>query len=336
MAAEKSGEVTSTETAIKDTEKESGKTEAESGNTEKDGEDAENAEIPTQKPTESVSKEDTPKETPKKATFGGTLFPLSFKTTPSSDKPKAAGASHVFGATSSFGSSLMDKLKAKPSVFDALPSQSAALTGSSDVTPVASAQPSFGSSFGSNSTFGNAFQESLKKKSFLDDDGNKCAPETPKKDDSVAPQQYKQVDLAKKDIKTGEEDEESQFSCTAKIFELNFAKISEGWKERGVGPLHLNQSKTDRSQLRLVMRSQGLLRVVLNMKIAPNTALFKGLEASLSPGKFLRLNSVSEGKPVQYLLKFGSENTRNDLYDTVERLKGEIRDGKPAEASKEA
>lgn len=274
-------------------------------------------------PSETATKEDAPK-----ATFGGTLFPASFKTKPIGDQPKAAAPSHVFGATSSFGTSLMDKLKAKPSVFEGLPSQSSTISDSGDVTPAASAQPSFGSSFGSKSAFGNAFQESLKKKSFLDDDGDKTDTDTPKKDDSAAPQQYKQVELAIKDTKTGEEDEESQFSTTTKIFELNLAKISEGWKERGVGPLHLNQSKTDRSQLRLVMRSQGLLRVVLNMKITPSTVLLKGLEASLSPGKFLRLNSVSEGRPVQYLLKFGSENTRNELYDTVERLKGEIKDKK--------
>ncbi|ODV65489.1 PH domain-like protein, partial [Hyphopichia burtonii NRRL Y-1933] len=192
------------------------------------------------------------------------------------------------------------------------------------------------SAFGANSKFNNAFQNSLKKKSFLDTDSS-TDQETKKEESkspsaeksklessgSSTPQQYKQVDLTPvPEIKTGEENEKSLYSVTAKIFELNLTKISEGWKERGLGPLHLNESIDDPSQVRLVMRSQGLLRVVLNLKVTPSLNLIKGLEASLSPGKFMRINSISDkGYPVQYLLKFNNENIRNELFDKIEDLK---------------
>lgn len=260
-----------------------------------------------------------------KATFGGTSFNFSMKKKPAEKDPSTSKDNTpvppVFGATSSFGSatsfgnkSILDSLKGKPNVFDSLPSNSDEKT-----EPVSSG-------FGSNSKFGNAFQDSLKKKSFLDDSKEENDEEETKSS-SPAPQQYKQVDLTPvQEIKTGEEDEKSIFSVRAKIFELDLTNISEGWKERGVGPLHLNESIKDPNQIRLVMRSQGLLRVVLNMRIASETVLMKGLEASLSPGKFLRINSISEkGTPIQYLIKFGNETTRNELYDKVEGLKSKIK-----------
>ena len=219
---------------------------------------------------------------------------------------------HVFGATSSFGTSIED-IKKRPNVFESLPSK---LNDKSDT-------PKLTSSFGANSKFGNAFQESLNKKSFLEDASREKSEES-ENDRSETPKQFKQVELSPVDNKTGEEDERTIFTCTAKLFELDLTKISEGWKERGLGPLHLNQSISSPKQTRLVMRSQGLLRVILNMKISENTKLLKGLEASMSPGKFLRVNSVNaEGKPVQHLLKFGSEELRNGLYDDVKKLKGE-------------
>lgn len=260
----------------------------------------------TEKTDKSTDTEKTTNNQPSKHTFGGTsfgkpAFKVEEKTT---DTNNTTDAKPVFGSTSTFGSStfgsntsfgnasVLDKLKDKPSVFG-------------------------GSSFGSNSKFGNAFQELLKKKSFLDEKV------TEKEDASPAPEQYKQVDLQPvKEVVTGEEDEKSLYTAKAKIFELNLTKISDGWKERGIGPLHLNQLLKDPKQVRLVMRLQGLLRVVLNMRITQSTSLIKGLEASLSPGKFLRLNSVSElGEPIQYLLKFGTETVRNELYDSVEDAK---------------
>lgn len=299
------------------------------------------ASIDNQQPDRRILNKEPPPLPKRQATFGSNLFSFSpgkitplnsfndTNTVPNSPKP-------VFGATTSFGN--MNKLSASSTPE---PAKSTITTTSSSSTtlskPTTSTPATFGSAFGSNTRFSNAFQDSIKKKSFLDKEDDKQSTvdnnnnDKDKENDNNTnnvskPQEFKQVDLVPVEQTTGEEDEISHFNCTAKIFELNLSKISEGWKERGVGPLHLDQSKADKRQIRLVMRSQGLLRVVLNYKITADTEILKGLEASLTPGKFLRLNSVnSEGTPIQYLLKFGSENLRNELVDKIDALKEQIK-----------
>lgn len=234
----------------------------------------------------------------------------------------SAGSDHkpVFGASSTFGkASIFENMKNGKNVFDSPLKDSKKESDPIPATP-ATSFGSFGGSFGANSKFSNAFQKASQKKSFLDEpelSNSKTSPSsTP-----APPPQYKQVDLTVKEVKTGEENEQSIFSTTAKLFELNLTKISEGWKERGVGPLHLNRSNADPSQIRIVMRSHGLLRVILNYKITPTTKLIKGLDASLSPGKFLRVNSISaDGTPLQYLIKFSDQTIRDGLCDKVESV----------------
>lgn len=269
-----------------------------------------------------LNRQDPPAEKPKHV-FGGTLFNFktttpsnSFTQTPkvtpkvtpkdSSSTPETPQTSRpVFGATTSFNFN-----KEKKDVFADLP-KSSEVQGS-ETKPT--------SSFGSNTKFTNAFKTSLTKKSFLDDQPAETT------DLNTQPsQQYKQVDLEPVNNTTGEENEESHFSAMCKLFELDFENMTEGWKERGLGQLHLNQSVKDDDKVRLVMRSNGLLRVILNSRITKDTEIFKGLEASLTPGKYLRFNSVNEvGKPVQYLLKFSNPNLRDDLVEKIDSLKQQM------------
>ena len=251
----------------------------------------------------------------------------------------------VFGATTSFG----NMAKFSPNNSDSTTSSTTGSTLTSKTTNPKSpaSKPAFGfgsgSTFGNKSRFGNAFQESLKLKSFLDADSTEATLESkndtksenapslsgsgsvdnkPESQTSTTTKQFQQVDLNPVEQTTGEEDEKSLFTSNAKLFELELSKISEGWKERGVGHLHLNQSKRDAKQVRIVMRSQGLLRVILNYRIVKNTEVMRGLEASLAPGKYLRLNSLnSEGKPIQYLVKFANEKLRDELVSKIDELK---------------
>lgn len=246
-------------------------------------------------------------ETPKEAPLVGAKSGPSLEQKP------------VFGASSSFGrASIFENMKNGKNVFDS-PSKDLS-SNPVPATPTTSFG-SFGGSFGANSKFSNAFQKASQKKSFLDEPVVPLA-QTPSP--SAAAPQYKQVELTAKEVKTGEENEQSIFSATAKLFEMSLDKISEGWKERGVGPLHLNRSLEDPLQIRIVMRSHGLLRVILNYKITPTTNLIKGFDASLSPGKFLRINSVSsQGTPLQYLLKFSDQGVRDGLCDRVSSLQAD-------------
>lgn len=241
-----------------------------------------------------------------KHTFGGTSFnfkvtptnsitePKTPKDTPGSGPKDTPKDKPVFGSTTSFSE------RPKVNIFDT------------------------GSSFGSNSKFSGAFQNSLKKRSFLDVEPEATQEDKAeeKEEEKENPVQYKQIDLTLVEKQTGEENEQSQFSSLCKLFELEFDKISEGWKERGLGTIHLNQSTE--KKLRLVMRSNGLLRVILNVPIFQETEVFKGLESSLSPDKYLRFNSIKDSKPVQYLLKFSNANLRNELFDKIESLKSEL------------
>lgn len=268
---------------------------------------------PTLSVTKANGKEKTPAPSSSKPTFGASSFTINpvvatpsnsilsqNSTTPKDPVSKDNSPKPTFGSSTTFSSSAFENMKNNKNVFESKTETS---------------------SFGANSKFGNAFQESLKKKSFLD------SPEPQEEEASKpTPQQFKQVDLEPiKAVQTGEEDETSLYNTSAKLFELDFSNIKDGWKERGVGPLHLNQSKQDKNKIRLVMRSNGLLRVILNYKISKKTELLKGLEASLNPGKYLRLNSVkADGTPIQYMLKFSSESIRDLLVENAEKAKAQI------------
>lgn len=223
---------------------------------------------------------------------------------PSSHKPKFGSTSvPVFGATTVFAK----KPEVKKDVFaDLLSNNTSTL------------------SFGSGSRFGSALQNAVKKQSFLD-----TAPvENPLIQDLAAktPEQFKQVDLTPAaNITTGEEDEDSISSAQAKLFVLDLTKVADGWKERGKGLLHLNQKRSNKREARLVMRGQGLLRVVLNYRITGTTKLINGFDASLTPGKFVRFNSLSEDKkPIQYLIKFGSEATCDAMLLKITEIINEL------------
>ena len=127
---------------------------------------------------------------------------------------------------------------------------------------------------------------------------------------------------------TGEENEETLFSCRAKLF------VFEGkeWKERGIGTLKLNESFPDsfdkhhdrepdfsggdgedseapdneatptnehardqERKARLIMRAEGTHRVILN------TPVFRGMaEPEEASGKVIRINGFEEGEKKLY------------------------------------
>ncbi|XP_059200530.1 ran-binding protein 3b isoform X3 [Centropristis striata] len=88
--------------------------------------------------------------------------------------------------------------------------------------------------------------------------------------------------LEKVDVKTGEESESNvlQMQCKLYVFE----KTAQSWIERGRGLLRLNDmASTDDGMLqsRLVMRTQGSLRLILNTKLWPQMQVDKASEKSV-------------------------------------------------------
>ncbi|KAK9469027.1 hypothetical protein V1512DRAFT_258446 [Lipomyces arxii] len=131
-----------------------------------------------------------------------------------------------------------------------------------------------------------------------------------------------------KKIETGEEMEESVFSCRAKLYSLDPSQAEQGWKERGTGVLHLNvmkstdQNNSDSStkKSRIVMRADGVLKVILNLPLVKGTEILKGLKSSLVSEKFVRILAWESQKPMQYALRMGNGNTATEFFDTATGL----------------
>ncbi|KAJ5890282.1 hypothetical protein N7504_011092 [Penicillium tannophilum] len=118
-------------------------------------------------------------------------------------------------------------------------------------------------------------------------------------------------------IETGEEEEETVFSCKAKLFHFQ----NKEWKERGIGTFKVNvrQGADGKQTGRMLMRADGAMRVILNGPI------FKGMnygdaknEAPIN--KQILLASVEEGRTVPLLLRTGNESYARELYDIIDDL----------------
>ena len=106
------------------------------------------------------------------------------------------------------------------------------------------------------------------------------------------------------EVETGEEAEETVFTCKAKLFHFD----SKEWKERGVGSFKVNVSddhdaeSAGQKKARLILRTEGVHRVALN------TPVFKDMKVGTNEGKeptgkMLNLAAMENGKPVPLLLK---------------------------------
>lgn len=191
----------------------------------------------------------------------------------------------------------------------------------------------FGSAsvFGSGSSFGNAFQESLTKKSIFDEPSkdseskeesdNDEDKETDEKETEIKPDVYQKVHLEIQDVKSGEENESTIFQAKAKLYYMELSKASEGWKEKGIGIIKINEYNESPSKLytsRLVMRQDGNLKLILNLPLIEGFNIVKGMPSSLHADKFLRIQTVDGETPIQYALKLQVDNVTG-LYNSIQK-----------------
>ena len=175
----------------------------------------------------------------------------------------------------------------------------------------------------------NADEESPKKQvSFGDLLGQKDE----KKSDKEGVEEEEASKLNKQKTITGEEGEKTLFSAKAKLYLVD--TTTKSWKERGIGTIHLNEpilslqsdeTATKKRSKRLVMRSDGVLRVIMNVP------LFKGMnvqggespsqgdaaKGSMGNDKFVRIFAFEDGNPVQFAIKVGSPATARDLAASI-------------------
>ncbi|KAG8594043.1 hypothetical protein GDO81_001035 [Engystomops pustulosus] len=112
--------------------------------------------------------------------------------------------------------------------------------------------------------------------------------------------------LEKVEVITGEEAESNVLQIQCKLFV--FDKISQSWVERGRGLLRLNDmASTDDGMLqsRLVMRTQGSLRLILNTKLWAQMQIDKASEKSI---RITAMDTEDQGVKV-FLISASSKDT---------------------------
>lgn len=227
------------------------------------------------------------------------------------EKPK-----YVFGSSTAFGNGF------------GLAKSSAELTGEQDKKKSDAKASPKPFAFGSGLSFGGGFSV-LKKKddktSESKENDSKDSEQTPLSEDkkektteaesTPSSSDNHGVKLQKQEIISGEEAEETIFQVNAKVYQL--ADLKEGWKERGVGVIKINRNKSN-SKARLVMRSRGILKVILNLPLIKGFKIQQGFPGSLQSEKFIRITTVDDSKaPLQYAVKTGKEETVQELYEKI-------------------
>ncbi|KAI9343418.1 hypothetical protein DFJ73DRAFT_841420 [Zopfochytrium polystomum] len=113
---------------------------------------------------------------------------------------------------------------------------------------------------------------------------------------------------------TGEEDEESVFQTRCKLFKMNGNKE---WKERGIGSIRVNVKKSDDNtgSGRLIMRAEGSLRLILNVRILPQ------MKVNVQSEKYVQFIGIDdELKPTPYLAKTGSASAASKLLKAIQTV----------------
>ncbi|KAF9357090.1 hypothetical protein BGX26_004264 [Mortierella sp. AD094] len=113
------------------------------------------------------------------------------------------------------------------------------------------------------------------------------------------------------DVHTGEEDEISIYQTKGKLYADT--EKTHAWKERGKGAFKINISQKDTKMARLVMRTDGALRLILNV------AIFPDMNVVITGDKYVRFIGIEEGKPISFLLKVKDAIVAKDIVDGIRR-----------------
>ncbi|KAI9321997.1 hypothetical protein BDR26DRAFT_1015480 [Obelidium mucronatum] len=189
-----------------------------------------------------------------------------------------------------------------------------ALSSNSTVKAVSfsSSEPAFGSkasssalSFGGfGSSTAGASNKASSKPSKEEDDGS----------DDENPIEHevpieKKVDIPEVEVKTGEEDESNIIQMRCKLYRMDETNT---WKERGVGNLRLNCDESSVSA-RLVMRAEGVLRLILNVRVLP------GMPCQIVQDKFVQFSCCEDvgTRLTRFLVKTANENAALKLLNHI-------------------
>eukprot|EP00924_Labyrinthula_sp_SR-Ha-C_P004611 snap_masked-scaffold_1-processed-gene-5.31-mRNA-1 protein AED:1.00 eAED:1.00 QI:0/-1/0/0/-1/1/1/0/281 len=119
---------------------------------------------------------------------------------------------------------------------------------------------------------------------------------------------------------SGEENEICLFKVRAKLYVLEQKEKQSKWREVGIGNVHVNkpnQNSTQSKHPRLVMRREGVLKLILNCNIYPNFPMQNLTEKAIS---FSAMNSAGSDptKLHSFMLKCSREDQKKDLFNIIE------------------
>ena len=126
---------------------------------------------------------------------------------------------------------------------------------------LAAAGTTAGFGFGSATASGFGKTTSIFGNKAENGDGKEAEEKEPSRDTYVA--KHPVVKLEEKDMKTGEEDEKVAYTQKGVLYEY----VDNSWKERGRGDVRINIDSN--KSARIVMRSRGNLRLLMNAKLWP-------------------------------------------------------------------
>ncbi|XP_010487441.1 PREDICTED: nuclear pore complex protein NUP50B-like [Camelina sativa] len=117
-------------------------------------------------------------------------------------------------------------------------------------------------------------------------------------------------------VETGEENEKAAFTAGSVMFEY----LEGGWKERGKGELKVSVSTTDNGNARLVMRSKGNYRLILNASLYPEMKLANMDKKGIT---FACVNSINEAEKglSTFALKFKDPTVVEEFRAVIEKHK---------------
>ncbi|KAJ3195302.1 hypothetical protein HK101_000568 [Irineochytrium annulatum] len=113
----------------------------------------------------------------------------------------------------------------------------------------------------------------------------------------------------KAELTTGEEDETTIHQVRCKLYKMEDDKK---WHERGVGNIKLNVN-TKNDEARLLMRSDGVLRLILNVRIIPK------MPCSQTQGRGVTFGGIEEADSTMrmFLAKVKDENAAENLLSHI-------------------
>lgn len=263
------------------------------------------------KPTASTSKEDTNKQSTGMSSILGNrnpftsanLFAAAASKTPSTRNGSESNMGFVFGQN------IHERIVGAPDTSTTLnneQSNNESCSGSQLFAAAAAA----GSSSAATSTSGTTNGSDEKSNSTRVEDLTKAAREY--EESRVQKRKYDEVETF-----TGEENEVNIIHINCKLF----AFVSSNWEERGPGTLRLNDPEDvpQQNSSRVVFRTMGSLRVVLN------TNVWKDMVAQKSSEKSLRFTAIdAKDGQARIFLVMARQDEIHNLYNALQkRIKAE-------------